>query len=68
MYIRLSINADYNDKEKGVDLPDIEISKEFEGRVPTNEEIEAVIAIFKRCLTTQEETTAKPKVRELGSA
>lgn len=66
MYIRLSLSSDYNDKEKDVDLPEVEISKEFEGRAPTQEEVDRLVAIFKRCL--DDESSAKPKVRELGGA
>jgi len=66
MYIRLSLSSDYNDKEKGVDLPEIDISKEFEGRAPTQEEVDRLVTIFKRCL--EDDNSAKPKVRELGGA
>jgi hypothetical protein len=65
MQIRISLTSSYDDKEKGVEMPDIEIGKEYDGRAPTIEEVEALIAIFRRCLP---DAPTKPKVRELGSA
>ena len=65
MQIRINLSSDYDDREKGLDMPDIEMSKEFSGRVPTIEEIDAVINLFRRCLS---DSPSKPKVRELGSA
>jgi hypothetical protein len=66
MQVRLSITSNYSDTEKGVSFPDIEISKEFEGRTPTAEELEELVSLFRRCIVV--DTTSKPKVRELGSA
>lgn len=65
MQIRLAINSNYNDIEKGTTFPDIEISKEFEGRTPTADELEELISLFRRCIV---DPSSKPKVRELGSA
>lgn len=65
MHIRLSINSNYDDKEHGITMPDIEISKEYEGRIPTAEEVDEIISLFRRCLG---DSPSKPKVRELGSA
>ena len=65
MQIKICLNSDYDDREKGTEMPDIEISKEYAGRVPTSEEVDAIIELFRRCLP---DTPAKTKVRELGSA
>ena len=64
MQIRLSLTSDYSDREKGVEMPDVEISKEFEGTVPTAEQLDSLIALFRRCIV--EDTADKPKTRELG--
>lgn len=65
MHIRLSISSNYDDKEKGVTMPDIDISKEYEGRMPTADELEELVSLFRRCIV---DTPSKSKVRELGSA
>jgi hypothetical protein len=65
MQIRLSIESSYDDKEKGVNMPDVVITNEYEGRMPTTEELEDLISLFRRCIV---DTPSKPKVRELGSA
>jgi hypothetical protein len=65
MQIRLSIESNYDDRQKGTNMPDVVISNEYEGRMPTTEELEELISLFRRCVV---DTPSKPKVRELGSA
>ena len=65
MHIRLTISSNYDDREKGVSMPDVEIGKEYEGRMPTAEELEDIISLFRRCIV---DTPSNPKVRERGSA
>lgn len=60
MHIRINLNSSYDDKEKGIDMPDIDLSKDYEGRVPSQEEIDALVNILKRCLP---EAPTKNKVR-----
>lgn len=70
MYFRISLSSSHEDRENKVELPDIEFSKEFEGKIPTASEIDYIIGMFRRCLTDAPEQTGsetKPKIRELGN-
>jgi hypothetical protein len=64
MQLRVSLTSNYDDHEKGSSFPDVEMSIEYNSRIPNLDEVKSLFKRFEGVIS--DDTKPAAKVRELG--